>query len=98
MKLSLGDNKTDDIAEIATLDPRKTRRTSLDLLFAGRVDLGTYLCLFMFGNEYDAFVLCCVEKDVFNNDQERRGRFSDRYCALPVAQSIDRTLLLSFLY
>ena len=39
MKLSLGDSKTDDTAEIATLDPRKTRRTSLDLLLAGRVDL-----------------------------------------------------------
>ena len=50
-KLSLGDNKADDIAEIATLDPKKTRRTSLDLLLAGRVDLGTYFCLFLFSNE-----------------------------------------------
>ena len=43
-------------------------------------------------------MLCCVEKDVLNNDQERRERFSDRYYAFRVAQSIDRTLLLSFLY
>ena len=77
LKLSLGDNKADDIAEIATLDPRKTRRTSLDLLLAGRVDLGTYLCLFLFGNDYDAVMLCCAEKDVLSNDQERRERFSD---------------------
>lgn len=95
--LSLGDNKADDIAEIATLDPRKTRRTSLDLLLAGRVDLGTYLCLFQLGSDYDAVMLCCAEKDVLSNDQERRERFSDWYYALPAAQSIDRTLLLPFL-
>lgn len=58
----------DDIVEIVILDFRKIRWISLDLLFVGCVDFGIYLCLFFFGNEYDVFVLCCVEKDVFNND------------------------------
>ena len=75
----MGDNKADDIAEIATLDTRKTRRTSLDLLLAGRVHLGTFLCLFLLGNGDDVVVLCCSEKDILKTDQERLERFSDRF-------------------
>jgi len=79
----LGDHEADDIAEIATLDTRKTRRTSLDLLLAGRVDLGTFLCLFLLGNGDDAVMLCYLEKDILKTDQERHQRFSDRftYCS-----------------